>query len=120
MRSIPLSLAALALAVATPGCMTPVTRAATGVSKSLADDCVKHCGVLEMRLAAVVVVAGQGGCVCEPRAATGTEAPRAGAAAAAGAGAYIVAQQTEAENQAQLQGQPPPIPAVPTFPTMGR
>lgn len=80
---------ALALVASATGC--GVTRAAWRVSKDLAADCVKHCAVLDMRLAAVVVVADAGGCVCEPKGAPATESPRASSAAAAGGGAYVAA-----------------------------
>ncbi len=119
--TIPLASLALGLALAASGCKTPVTQAAPSVSKALADDCVKHCGVLEMRLTAVVVVAGAGGCVCEPKNAPASEAPRAGAAAA-GAGAFIVAAQEAVAAQQAAQSQPslptpvlvPPPAATPT------
>jgi hypothetical protein len=60
-------LALAALALATSGC-TIDTAIAGGwrVSPRLADACVDHCHVLNMRLAAVVVVHATGGCVCEP------------------------------------------------------
>ena len=100
---------ALVLALALAGCA--VNKAALAVSKDLAADCAKHCDTLEMRLTAVVVVAGSGGCVCEPRSAPATQdATRTGAAGAAAGGAVVAAQAAAAQAQSTQNQAPSTAP----------
>lgn len=97
---------ALAALVASTLAACTIDRAVGGgmrLSPALAADCANHCRTLGMRLAAVVVVANSGGCVCEPS--DGTASGPSGAAAVAGG---VVVQQSQ--QQAQQQQQPSPTP----------
>lgn len=62
------------------------------VTPELATDCAKQCGILRMRLAAVVVVHSTGGCVCEPGDRS-ADLDRGGAAVAGGAVVQAMEQQ---------------------------
>ncbi len=91
-------------------CASCTTARPVSATRSLPKDtpavCASHCDSIEMRLAAVVIIADSEGCVCEPR-----EAPRAAsreAAAAAGitpivAAAAAAAAQRQQESQRQQQ-----------------
>lgn len=52
--------------------------------KERATECRTHCDALEMKLAAVVVIANSVGCVCEPAGSEATSAAVTGAAAVSG------------------------------------
>lgn len=105
------SLVAVALLTSLAGCA--ISKAAqVAVSKDLAADCAKHCAILDMRLTAVVVVANQGGCVCEPTSGSASDTPRAGAAAGGGAVAAIAELQRQRE---QNTGSVPSIPSIPSI-----
>jgi len=69
------------------------------VSPDLADDCVSQCDVVQMRLAAVVIVASTAGCVCEP-ADRPASTSRGGAAAAGGAVVEVMRQRSAAAGAA--------------------
>lgn len=101
---------AVALVTSLAGCA--ISKAAqVPVSKDLAADCAKHCGVLDRRLTAVVVVANRGGCVCEPTSGSGSDAPRASAAAGGGAVAAI----EHVQQREQSSGSVPSIPSIPSI-----
>lgn len=98
--------AALLAAVLTTSTLLPactIERAVSPgitVSPRLAEDCRDHCARLEMRLAAVVVAANAGGCVCEPEPTAPTPAtPRASRASGSAATLLMLAQAQAAEEQ---------------------
>jgi hypothetical protein len=104
------SLVAVALMISLAGCA--ISKAAqTTVSKDLAADCNKHCASLDMRLTAVVIVANQGGCVCEPTSSPASNTSRAGATA--GGGAFAAIEQMKRDQH--TTGSIPSIPSTPSI-----
>lgn len=105
------SLVAVALMISLTGCVSITKAAQVTVSKDLAADCAKHCAILDMRLTAVVVVANQGGCVCEPTSGSASDTSRAGATAGGGAFAAIEQMQRDQQNTGSI----PSIPSIPSI-----
>ena len=92
-------LAVLPLAVACSSVQPAVTPHTT-VPPNTAEQCSNVCGEMGLVMSAVVIVANQTGCVCEPRAGG---SPRAGGASASAAGTVMAMLRADAIHRAVLR-----------------
>jgi hypothetical protein len=104
MRALARLLVIAFVALLTASCMTPVGAGAFGqVPLDAPAKCSDYCSKMGLTLGAVVIMAGNVGCVCTPL--HGTSSVRDAAPATAGGMVAILIQQKQAQAAAQQQQQ---------------
>jgi hypothetical protein len=95
----------LSVALAAGCAIAPPVSPLMTVPPDTAQKCMNVCATMGLTMSAVVVVANNSGCVCEPAPGAG---PRAGGASAAAAGA-LIAIEDQREQQAAARHSPPAV-----------
>jgi hypothetical protein len=106
MRALARLLGIAFVALLATSCMTPVGAGPFGhVPLDAPGKCADYCSKMGLTLGAVVVMAGNVGCVCTPVHAGGSSARDTAPAAAGGMVAILLQQQAQAQQQQQQQQQ---------------